>query len=178
MASDYVTLSKMQAGQAYEMKVDYAKLDCTETAMFESKYRVGEVLTNGDHWYRVMSKGVMGNQTSYVVGYYASKIDAEFSSAYPVSTFNSRESEMDRWVIKNVKIQNKNMQEVKVAEIQKQFLDEDTQKLIRAGIIDQYSLTLSPKGADILNGLIFAANKAALITKADEILAEIAKKNN
>ena len=58
----------------------------------------------------------------------------------------------------------------------KRVLDADTQTLVKAGFING-DLELTDKGSDALTDIVFAANKALMVTAAQAVLdAEAAAK--
>lgn len=54
----------------------------------------------------------------------------------------------------------------------KALLGKDTKTLIRAGYMDDESLTLTSKGTEALDFILFEANKAALVKSAEEKIKE------
>ena len=63
----------------------------------------------------------------------------------------------------------------KITNMFKTLLDSDTQTLVKAGYLDS-ELNLTSCGEDVLQNVLFVANKAALVAAATEEIAENAKK--
>lgn len=59
----------------------------------------------------------------------------------------------------------------KVSIFMKKLLDGDTQKLVKAGLING-DLMPTAEGLSELDAILFMANKPALVTRAEEIIAE------
>ena len=62
----------------------------------------------------------------------------------------------------------------RVSIMMKKLLDADTQALVKAGLING-DLMLTSDGRDELDAVSFVANKAALVERANEIIAEAEK---
>ena len=79
------------------------------------------------------------------------------------------------WALSTAKITKKNNNNnnpmIKVSSMMKRLLDKDTQKLVKAGLING-DLELTSEGVKALNTVIFEVNKAELVKIADEIIAE------
>lgn len=69
-----------------------------------------------------------------------------------------------------LELNKKNM--AKIGEIAAVLLDADAKKLVEAGFVDQCTMELTPSGHAVLQGLTFAAYKADMLKKADEVIAE------
>jgi len=72
-----------------------------------------------------------------------------------------------------IKRKAKNMN--RLTPMQKRLLDADTQTLLKAGYLDS-ELDLTDAGQEVLDGIMFEANKAALVAAAQARLDEESKK--
>lgn len=77
---------------------------------------------------------------------------------------------MKHLVIKNNLIKHTLMEKVTI--MAKKFLSPDTQKLIKAGIIDSNNLELTSKGKAELEAINLEAKMADMLKRADEIIVE------
>jgi hypothetical protein len=71
---------------------------------------------------------------------------------------------------------NKTMAQ-KIGSMMKKLLDSDTQKLVKASLING-DLELTSQGQQALMAILFEANKAALVKEAEEIISEEEKSKN